>query len=82
MERIIHDTAEHCRQREAFGKSLLHNQYVQYRLGELATEVELLRSLTYRTVGKYEFTDIDNILLYVGIFFFKLFSVIQIAHIL
>ena len=51
MENAIHSTAEYCIQREAFGKSILDNQYVQYRLGELATEVELLRSLTYRVAG-------------------------------
>ena len=53
MEKVIQDTAEYCRQRQAFGKSILDNQYVQYRLAELATEVELLRSLTYRVAGMY-----------------------------
>ena len=56
MERAIHETAEYCRQRDVFDKSLLHNQYIQYRLAELATEVELTRSLTYRTVGTKSFT--------------------------
>ena len=51
IERAIYETAEYCRHRETFGKPLLDNQYIQFRLGELATEVELLRSLTYRTVG-------------------------------
>lgn len=53
MERAINETAEYCRHREAFGKSLLHNQYIQYKLAELATEVELLRSLIYRITGMY-----------------------------
>uniref|UniRef100_A0A8D0FP40 Acyl-CoA dehydrogenase/oxidase C-terminal domain-containing protein n=1 Tax=Strix occidentalis caurina TaxID=311401 RepID=A0A8D0FP40_STROC len=33
--------------------SVLHNQAVHFRLAELATEVELLRSLLYRTVALY-----------------------------
>ena len=51
MERLINDTAAYCAQRKAFGKSILDNQYVHFRLAELQTEVELLRSLVYRTTG-------------------------------
>ncbi|XP_001625034.2 probable acyl-CoA dehydrogenase 6 [Nematostella vectensis] len=49
LERLIKETAEYCKGRTAFGKSILDNQYVHYRLAELQTEVELLRSLVYRT---------------------------------
>ncbi|KAK3734818.1 hypothetical protein QZH41_009689 [Actinostola sp. cb2023] len=49
MERLISETAEYCRNRSAFGKSILDNQYVHFRLAELQTEVELLRALVYRT---------------------------------
>jgi len=48
MERVIDDTAAYTRQRQAFGQSILDNQYVQFRLSELKTEVEALRALTYR----------------------------------
>ena len=51
MERLIRETAAYCGQRKAFGKSILDNQYVHFRLAELQTEVELLRSLIYRTTG-------------------------------
>ena len=51
MERLINDTAAYCAQRKAFGKFILDNQYVHFRLAELQTEVELLRSLVYRTTG-------------------------------
>jgi citronellyl-CoA dehydrogenase len=44
-------TAEYCRQRKAFGTSILDNQTVHFKLAELATEVESLRSLIYRAVG-------------------------------
>jgi citronellyl-CoA dehydrogenase len=47
-ERMIEDTIEYTSQRKAFGQSILDNQVVHFRLAELKTEVELLRSLTYR----------------------------------
>jgi citronellyl-CoA dehydrogenase len=47
-ERIIDQTIEYTRGRKAFGKSILDNQVVHFRLAELKTEVELLRSLVYR----------------------------------
>lgn len=52
-ERIINDTIAYARGRKAFGKSILDNQVVHFRLAELATEVELLRSLTYRACEMY-----------------------------
>jgi citronellyl-CoA dehydrogenase len=39
-------TKEYLRERQAFGGPLLANQYLQYRLAELAAEVDLLRSYT------------------------------------
>jgi len=47
-ERSIHNTIEYTRNRIAFGKPLLDNQVIHFRLAELQTEVELLRSLVYR----------------------------------
>ena len=52
MERCIKQTVEYTRDRKAFGRSILDNQVVHYRLAELETEVEALRSLAYRTAGK------------------------------
>ncbi len=40
-------TAEYLRERHAFGKPLLANQYLQYRLAELAAETDLLRQYNY-----------------------------------
>ena len=45
-------TVEYCRERKAFGKSLLDNQIIHYRMAELETEVEALRSFLYRIIGK------------------------------
>ncbi|HYM30731.1 MAG TPA: acyl-CoA dehydrogenase family protein [Candidatus Cybelea sp.] len=53
MERIIDATIEYTRGRSAFGKSILDNQVVHFRLAELATEVEALRALVYRAVELY-----------------------------
>ncbi|MFT6556277.1 acyl-CoA dehydrogenase family protein [Sneathiella sp.] len=53
LDKVIDDTIDYTRQREAFGKPLLDNQVIHFRLAELKTEVELLRALTYRAVEEY-----------------------------
>jgi citronellyl-CoA dehydrogenase len=53
MDRLIDQTIDYTRQRKAFGKSILDNQVVHFRLAELRTEVEALRALTYRAVEMY-----------------------------
>jgi citronellyl-CoA dehydrogenase len=53
LDRLIDQTIDYTRQRQAFGKPLLDNQVVHFRLAELRTEVEALRALTYRAVEAY-----------------------------
>jgi citronellyl-CoA dehydrogenase len=53
MDRLIDLTIAYTRERKAFGKSLLDNQAIHFRLAELRTEVEALRALTYRAVEQY-----------------------------
>ncbi|CAI9558699.1 unnamed protein product [Staurois parvus] len=53
MESIIQETIDYTRQRKIFNQPLLNNQIVHYKLAELSTEVELLRSLLHRTVALY-----------------------------
>lgn len=53
LETIIQETIDYTRQRKVFGQPVLQNQAVHFRLAELATEVELLRSLLYRTIGEF-----------------------------
>jgi citronellyl-CoA dehydrogenase len=53
MENCINDTIEYTGQRQAFGKSILDNQVVHFRMAELQTEVEALRALTYDAVEGY-----------------------------
>ena len=52
-ERTIQETIEYTRTRKAFGKPLLDNQVIHFRLAELQTEIELLRSLIYRACESY-----------------------------
>lgn len=47
---VIDDTVVYARDRKAFGKSILDNQWVQFKLAEYKTEVEALRSLAWRAV--------------------------------
>lgn len=51
VDLVLSDTIDYTRQRKAFGKSILDNQYVYFRLCELASENECLRALTYQAVG-------------------------------
>ncbi|XP_032898532.1 probable acyl-CoA dehydrogenase 6 isoform X4 [Amblyraja radiata] len=53
MQNIVQETIEYTRQRKIFDQPVLHNQTVHYRLAELETEIELLRSLLYRSVAQY-----------------------------
>ncbi|MDD2743804.1 MAG: acyl-CoA dehydrogenase family protein [Rhodocyclaceae bacterium] len=48
MTNVINQTIDYTRERKTFGRSILDNQVVHFRLAELKTEVELLRSLIYR----------------------------------
>jgi citronellyl-CoA dehydrogenase len=49
-QRAIDLTIEYTRERKAFGRSILDNQVVHFRLAELQVEVEALRSLNWRAV--------------------------------
>ena len=53
MERLIDQTVEYTRGRKAFGRSLLDNQVIHFKLAELRTEVEIVRSLCYRACEEY-----------------------------
>jgi len=49
----INETADYLRQRQAFGRPLLDNQFIQYKLAELKTELEALRGLIYMATQTY-----------------------------
>ncbi|AVG44041.1 MULTISPECIES: acyl-CoA dehydrogenase family protein [Achromobacter] len=50
---LIEETADYLRQRVAFGKPLLDNQFIQFKLAELKTELEALRGLVYMATQTY-----------------------------
>ena len=49
-ELAVQETIEYTRQRKTFGKSILDNQIVHFKLSELMTEIEALRSLTWKAI--------------------------------
>ena len=53
LDRLIDLTIDYTRERKAFGKSILDNQVVHFRLAELRTEVAALRALTYQACELY-----------------------------
>jgi len=53
MDRLIDATIAYCRERHTFGQPVIDNQVVHFRMAELKTEVEALRSLCYRAVEDY-----------------------------
>ncbi|TFZ07867.1 acyl-CoA dehydrogenase family protein [Ramlibacter humi] len=48
--RAIQETIAYTQERQAFGRSILDNQWVHYKLAELQTEVEALHALAWQGV--------------------------------
>lgn len=48
LQRAIDSTIDYTRQRKAFGKSLLDNQYIQYKLAEYQAELDLLNAACWQ----------------------------------
>ena len=53
FDRLIDLTIDYTSERKTFGKPILDNQVVHFRLAELRTEVEALRALTWSAVEQY-----------------------------
>ncbi|TAM09185.1 MAG: acyl-CoA dehydrogenase [Nevskiaceae bacterium] len=53
LDECIRDTIEWARARKLFGATLLDQQWVQFKLVELQTEVEALRALTWAAGERY-----------------------------
>ncbi|MBP8251036.1 MAG: acyl-CoA dehydrogenase family protein [Herpetosiphon sp.] len=47
MEKIVRMTINYCRERKTFGKPLIENQWIHFKISELLTEIEALRQLNY-----------------------------------
>ena len=46
-------TIEYTRDREAFGRSIIDNQFVAFRIAEMRTEIEALRAMLHIATEKY-----------------------------
>jgi citronellyl-CoA dehydrogenase len=53
LDSLIDLTIAYTRERQVFGRPILDNQVVHFRLAELRTELEALRSLVWRAVEEY-----------------------------
>ncbi len=53
LDMVLKETIEYTRSRQAFGQSILDNQYVHFKLAELATEIECLRALIWQATEAY-----------------------------
>jgi len=53
MRRAIERTKEYLQQRDAFGKPLMANQYIQYRLAELIAEIDIITEYSYTAGERY-----------------------------
>ncbi|XP_017310293.2 probable acyl-CoA dehydrogenase 6 [Ictalurus punctatus] len=53
MEKVVQETINYTRQRKIFQQPVLYHQVVHFRLAELQTEIELLRSLLYHCTALY-----------------------------
>ncbi len=53
LELCVSSTVDYARERQAFGKSILDNQVVQFQLAEMQTEVEALRALLWQATERY-----------------------------
>ena len=53
MEGVIDATIAYCKERTTFGQPLIDNQVIHFRMAEMRTEVEALRSLVYRACEEY-----------------------------
>lgn len=59
MDNVIQETIQYTRQRKIFKQPVLYHQSVRFRLAELQTEVELLRSLVHRATGRDQSVPLD-----------------------
>lgn len=53
MDPALERTKNYLKERQAFGKPLIKNQYIQFKLAELAAEVDLLRHYNYALAASH-----------------------------
>lgn len=50
LDKVVQKTIDYTRERHAFAKPLIENQWIYFKLSELLTEIEALRQLNYHCV--------------------------------
>ena len=53
LKDALDTTIEYTRDRSAFGRAIIDNQFVAFRIAEMQTEVEALRSMLHAATEKY-----------------------------
>ena len=53
LEDALDETIEYARQRMAFGRPILDNQVMHYKMAEMQAQLEAIRSLLYRATDRY-----------------------------
>jgi len=53
VEVIVEDTIEYTSQRQVFGRSVLDNQVVHFKMAEFQSRIEAIRALLYQAVETY-----------------------------
>lgn len=53
LTRLLEETIEYCRTRKTFGKPLIENQVIHFRLAELYADVQLVHALLHRAAYEY-----------------------------
>ena len=53
LEDALEETIEYTRQRQAFGRPILDNQTMHYKMAEMQSQLEAIRSLLYRATDGY-----------------------------
>ena len=50
---LLEETIDYARQRQAFGRPILDNQTMHYKMAEMQSQLEAIRSLLYRATDIY-----------------------------
>lgn len=53
LEDALEETIEYTRQRKAFGRPILDNQVMHYKMAEIQAQLEAVRALLYRATDQY-----------------------------
>ena len=53
LDECVEETIGYCKERTAFGRKIIENQSIHFKLAELQTEIEATRALIYRACEEF-----------------------------